>query len=225
MMSEEEWLAGVSASRMLQTVNRYAGGRALARKCRLLTCHLLRRVARLTPDPQFLHAVEVAERHQEGDATLAEVAAAVHEASRHHWTGLDPVSTGLAKAVGSFLALQPLAGASSAAGACVWAYGIGRGPVTDASTERASAEIAPLIRCVFGNPFRQVAVAATWRTATAIGLARGMYDTKDFGAMPILADALEDAGCDAADVLAHCRDPRAGHVRGCWVVDQVLGRG
>jgi hypothetical protein len=51
-----------------------------------------------------------------------------------------------------------------------------------------------------------------------------MYDSEQFGAMPILADALQDAGCDNAKVLAHCRDPKATHVRGCWVLDTVLGK-
>ena len=51
-----------------------------------------------------------------------------------------------------------------------------------------------------------------------------MYESREFSAMPILADVLEDAGCDNDDVLAHCRDPQAVHVRGCWVVDLVLGK-
>jgi hypothetical protein len=50
-----------------------------------------------------------------------------------------------------------------------------------------------------------------------------MYDSRDFSPMPILADALEDAGCDSADILNHCR-AETPHVRGCWVVDQVLGK-
>ena len=50
-----------------------------------------------------------------------------------------------------------------------------------------------------------------------------MYDDRDFAAMPILADALEEAGCDNADILAHCRAPGV-HVRGCWVVDLVLSK-
>ncbi|HYH67576.1 MAG TPA: hypothetical protein VD866_22960 [Urbifossiella sp.] len=56
-----------------------------------------------------------------------------------------------------------------------------------------------------------------------VGLARGMYESRDFGPMPVLADALEDAGCADADVLAHCRGD-GPHVRGCWVVDLVLGQ-
>ena len=55
-------------------------------------------------------------------------------------------------------------------------------------------------------------------------LARTMYDSREFSAMPILADALQDAGCDNDDILAHCRDANQVHVRGCWVVDLVLGK-
>ena len=51
-----------------------------------------------------------------------------------------------------------------------------------------------------------------------------MYDTRDFAPMPILADALQDAWCDSDDILTHCRDPNGVHVRGCWVVDGVLGK-
>ena len=50
-----------------------------------------------------------------------------------------------------------------------------------------------------------------------------MYDARDFSAMPILADALQDAGCDSDDILNHCRSGGV-HVRGCWVVDLVLGK-
>jgi hypothetical protein len=78
-----------------------------------------------------------------------------------------------------------------------------------------------LVRCIFGNPFRPVAFDPAWRTSTAIALARQMYDSRDFGAMPILADALQDAGCEDEQVLAHCREP-GPHARGCWVCDAVL---
>jgi hypothetical protein len=81
-----------------------------------------------------------------------------------------------------------------------------------------------LLRDVFGNPFRPVAFDPAWRTDTAVALARGMYGSRDFSAMPILADALQDAGCENDDLLAHCRDAKQVHVRGCWVVDLVLGK-
>ncbi|MBN9120040.1 MAG: hypothetical protein J0I06_12900 [Planctomycetes bacterium] len=81
------------------------------------------------------------------------------------------------------------------------------------------------MRDIFGNPFRPpVALDKSWRTDTALTLARTMYDSRDFRAMPILADALQDAGCDNDDILAHCRDTSLTHVRGCWVVDLVLGK-
>jgi hypothetical protein len=88
----------------------------------------------------------------------------------------------------------------------------------------ANGIICELLRDVFGNPFHPVAFDPAWRTDTAGSLARTMYDSRDFGAMPILADALQDAGCDNADILNHCRDPKQVHVRGCWVVDLVLAR-
>ena len=79
-------------------------------------------------------------------------------------------------------------------------------------------------RDIFGNPFDPVAFSPEWRSSTAVALAAQMYESRDFSAIPILADALQDAGCDSADVLSHCRDAGAPHVRGCWVVDLVLGK-
>ncbi len=74
-----------------------------------------------------------------------------------------------------------------------------------------------------GNPFCPVTFSSEWRTDTAIALARQMYESREFSAMPILADALQDAGCDNDDILDHCRGD-GPHVRGCWVVDLVLGK-
>jgi hypothetical protein len=80
-----------------------------------------------------------------------------------------------------------------------------------------------LIHEAVGNPFRPVPFSSKWRTDTAVSLARQMYESHEFSAMPILADALQDAGCDSDDVLSHCRGD-GPHVRGCWVVDLVLGK-
>jgi hypothetical protein len=80
-----------------------------------------------------------------------------------------------------------------------------------------------LILEILGNAFRPVAFDPAWRTSTVVSIARGMYESRDFSAMPILADALQDAGCDSDDILAHCRGD-SPHVRGCWVVDLVLGK-
>jgi hypothetical protein len=91
------------------------------------------------------------------------------------------------------------------------------------SRKEEEAEQAKLLRDVFGNPFRPVVFEPSWATATVVSLARSVYEARDFVPMPILADALQDAGCADEAILGHCRG--AGpHVRGCWVVDLVLGK-
>ena len=81
------------------------------------------------------------------------------------------------------------------------------------------------LRDLFGPlPFRDFAADPSWLTSDVLALARGIYDERAFDRMPILADALQDAGCDNDDILTHCRDERTAHVRGCWVVDLLLGR-
>ncbi len=80
-----------------------------------------------------------------------------------------------------------------------------------------------ILACIFGNPFRPVTVDPCWLTSTAVALARIIYADRAFDRLPILADALEDAGCDNADLLAHCRGDGL-HVRGWWVVDLILGK-
>ncbi|MBN9517067.1 hypothetical protein J0H58_00885 [bacterium] len=82
---------------------------------------------------------------------------------------------------------------------------------------------ADVLRDIFGNPFRPLAFDPAWRTTAVVGVGMGMYEGRDFSPMPVLADALEEAGCTAPDVLEHCRGPNT-HVRGCWVVDLVLGK-
>ena len=89
---------------------------------------------------------------------------------------------------------------------------------------KEQAAQASLLRDIFGNPFRPVSFSPNWRTDTAVSLARQMYESRQFGAVPILADALQDAGCDNPDILDHCRDTTLTHVRGCWVVDLVLNK-
>lgn len=76
-------------------------------------------------------------------------------------------------------------------------------------------------RDIFGNPFRPVAFDPPWLTSTVLALANGIYSDKAFDCMPILADALQDAGCDNEEVLQHCRGENV-YVRGCWVVDLLL---
>ena len=85
---------------------------------------------------------------------------------------------------------------------------------------------AALLRDIFGNPFRPVAIEhgwLTWNDGTIPKIAQAIYDDRAFDRLLVLADALEEAGCTNADLLNHCREP-GPHVRGCWVVDLVLGR-
>jgi hypothetical protein len=80
-----------------------------------------------------------------------------------------------------------------------------------------------LIRDIFGNPFRPIVADPAWVTPTVQSIASAIYADRAFDRLPILADALEEAGCTNADLLLHCRQP-GEHVRGCWVVDLVLGK-
>ncbi len=82
-------------------------------------------------------------------------------------------------------------------------------------------DASDLIRELFGNPFRPCVFDPWWRTADAVGLARGIFDDGAFDRLPLLADALLDAGCDDEALLVHCR-VEGPHVPGCWVVDLVL---
>jgi hypothetical protein len=97
--------------------------------------------------------------------------------------------------------------------------------------ERASdlgtAKLAFLLRDVFGNPFRTASINQTWfawNDGAIRKVAQAIYDGRAFDRLPLLADALEEAGCTDADILGHCRGG-GEHVRGCWVVDLLLGKG
>ena len=91
----------------------------------------------------------------------------------------------------------------------------------NAAFHAVRAEQADLVRDVFPPPGTSPAVEPGWLTSTVVALARRMYESRDFSPMPILADALQDAGCADELVLGHCRKA-APHVRGCWVVDLLM---
>ncbi len=90
-----------------------------------------------------------------------------------------------------------------------------------AALDAESSMQCQILRDIFGNPFRPVALDPRWLTSTVIDLARTIYEERVWERMPILADALMDAGCDSEEILNHCRGP-GPHVRGCWVVDLLL---
>jgi hypothetical protein len=83
-----------------------------------------------------------------------------------------------------------------------------------------------MLRDIFGPlPFRPVTIPAevvAWSDRVVVRLAEGIYEEKAFGRMPILADALLDAGCDDEELLSHAREQGAAHTRGCWLLDLLL---
>jgi hypothetical protein len=114
----------------------------------------------------------------------------------------------------------------SACGSAALAVGYANA-IGDAADPQAQAEeqavLCHLIRDISGNPFRLAPVDSSWLTPAVVGLAQGIYDERAFDRLPVLADALEEAGCHDLDILAHCRQP-GEHVRGCWAVDLLLGK-
>jgi hypothetical protein len=208
-VTEEQWWLSINPGPMLSFLRGAAGDR----KLRLFACACLRRVQDLFADRE---AFAVVERFADGLATPAELVAAVGRADPRVGAPAD------ADRVGESVAW---AAAASAALRAVSAgdpnHPIGQGDYYAAEAGERAAQCR-LLREILGNPFRPVAFDPAWRSPSAVGVAQRMYDNGDFDAMPVLADALQDAGCEVPDVLDHCRRPRE-HVRGCWVVDLALG--
>jgi hypothetical protein len=169
-------------------------------------------------------AVEAAERYADGEATEYD-----RRTARH---GAQFVRGGVTRDVLSAAraAYEATHGDCYVAAQYASVYAL-----VDRTSDQDAFAQANLLRDIFGNPFRPVTLNPSWRTSAVVALATSIYEERAFDRMPILADALEDAGCDNADILAHCRDPhllesrgalppRTPHVRGCWVVDLVLGK-
>jgi hypothetical protein len=218
-VTEPEWLVATDPTPMLE----FLRGKANDRKLRLFAVACCRRVWHLLPDERSRKAVEVAERYADGKAVREEVLVALSEAKkvkgfRSQVTGIRHQTPKLAAALAlSLNAEQRFLIHVAGNTACLTEE-------KDKPDVREQHLQCDLLRDIFGNPFRLVTFDPSWRTDTAMTLAKQMYESRDFSAMPIMADALQDAGCDSAEVLDHCRDPSVTHVRGCWVVDLVLGR-
>lgn len=97
------------------------------------------------------------------------------------------------------------------------------GPHADASGDADSLEIANLLRDIVGNPFREQWLEVDCYTTDVLAIAHEIYDERTFDELPVLADALEDAGCGNEDIIEHLRSP-GPHVRGCWALDLILGK-
>jgi len=237
-VNEAEWLACTDPGQMLEHLR----GTASLRKFRLFACGCCRLAWELL-GPEARVAVEVTERFIEGRASKEEVnvarAAAHRVAVRDvdqwygppfgsdvdtvaHWHPAVAVAVPRASAPYRF-AWMAFYAADLAERASRRETQVGAASTRIGGGAAQTREQAALVRCVFGNPFCPGTIDRAWLSRTVVALARQMYESRDFTAMPILADALQDAGCDNADILDHCRGP-GPHVRGCWVVDLVLGK-
>jgi hypothetical protein len=203
---------------------------ASGRKFRLFACACCRRVwPRLSPE--FRAAVEVSERYADGLASLDEFASMGSRAREvvptsdndHDVLIEDLIPLGIA----AVLADDPFDAALTTVRSLRLAgsYRHGRFLLGDyhylspkLREAEAKAQVS-LLNDIF--PLSKTALA--WQSVDGVGIAQAIYDDRAFDRLPILADALEDAGCDNADILNHCRQP-SEHVRGCWVVDLVLGK-
>jgi hypothetical protein len=219
-MTEQEWLA----ARHYRPLLKFLSPVAPDRKYRLFAVACCRTIIQLIPDETCRTALDVVEQYADDLVPITfartvrdEVAGIRSRVEERCWRE-DEVTPELF-AVGAVAAALDLRGGYAAAtyapADCLSA--------TKGADDRCAEHQADLLRDIFGNPFRPVAFDPAWRTDTVLSLARQMYDSRDFSPMPILADALQDAGCEDADVLTHCRGP-GPHVRGCWVADLVLGK-
>ncbi len=234
-MTEAEWLACADPVAIAAAVWQTASDRHV----RLIACGCCRRVWDWLVDARSRRAVEVGERFADGAATDEELGRAAWSAEaaafaidakweryrreqkgiRAGWLSpLDATEAdGIVVGDGSAI---PFDDARSAAD---WAEGCAssRGSVFRRLT---SPVFSPaVVRDVVGNPFGPVLADPPWLTSEVLALARGIYAGRAFDRLPVLADALEHAGCDNTTLLDHCRGP-GPHVLGCWAVDLVLAR-
>lgn len=96
-------------------------------------------------------------------------------------------------------------------------------PIWIGGRSDATTRQCEILRELFGNPFRRPAMDLRWFTSDVVDVARGIYADRAFERLPILADALMDAGCEDERIIGHCRADTA-HVRGCWLLDLVLSK-
>ena len=202
-MTEKEWPNSGAPAAMLE----HCWANASARKKRLFGCACCSRAAHLMTTSGRA-AIATVEAFADGEVTADALAEAFREALRFPANGLCHY----------VCALNPDDVRQS------WSGAANRLLLAGSKWHAELSAVCDLIRDIFGNPFRPVEFSPEWRTDTALSLARQMYDSREFSAMPILADALQDAGCENDDILSHCRDANQVHVRGCCVLDLVLGK-
>jgi hypothetical protein len=215
-MTEAEWHTCTDVLRMLE----WLGGAATSRKRRLFGCASCRRVWGLLTNEHSRRAVEVAERFADGLAGEEERRMA-HRAAEHAALGLrhsqSPGSVEHAAAAAAAIWVSHKSGPLHA----VWA-------ANAVMQGRPGWFGADILHDLFSNPFlpRPAVEPAwlRWNNGAVRKLAQAIYHGGRFADLPVLADALEEAGCDSPDLLHHCRGG-GDHVRGCWLLDLLLGKG
>jgi hypothetical protein len=213
-MTEREWLRCDKPHPMLT----YLRPRGSNRKLRLYACGCCRRSWSLLRDERSQRAVEVAERYADGLASYAKLLAG-QRLARAAWQDLAGDHWGAAWGTPEMWALRTAEQAAAAAGREAWR-------AAWAVADEHQGGHPDTLREVFGNPFRPASLAPAWLAwegGTVVKVAQAIYDERAFARRPVLADALEEAGCDNDELLRHCRQP-GEHVRGCWVIDLLTGR-
>jgi hypothetical protein len=229
-MNEAEWLSCADPERMLDWLR----PEEKARKLRLFAVACTWRVADALTDSRSKKALKIAGRYADGSADEAELLAAHTAAVQAARSKRDPAriaacdsaKPGLRVAEAGWVATEAQNAARKFAEAADQARKIANPGAWRASAKCEQAAQAALLRDLLGNPFRPVAVDPDWLSfgaGTVVQLAQAIYDGRRFEELPVLADALEEAGCTNPDILGHCRGP-GPHVRGCWVVDLILGK-
>jgi hypothetical protein len=233
-MTEAEWLActgGDDWRTFTHDMQACLQGKGSIRKLRLFAFACCHHIDRSRIDPRSLNALEVAERALEGWATDEELRAAIRISHRV----LDEHLRLLAE-LGELSKEQ--AEPQTAANVINWAISNLSSPSETSLCVCHAAKYAQQlgdeetvrrwqagVLCdILGEQEPLPILTPSWLTSDVLALATGIYDSRDFCAMPILADALQDAGCDCDDILNHFRDPNATHVRGCWALDLILGK-
>jgi hypothetical protein len=206
-MTEREWLRTADFRRMIHLLE----GKASPRKFQLFACASCRRVRWYDPDVIDLLEAYADRRAKRKDA-MAAVKAAIPEGRINAYC-----SWLFWKA--SCLEGADIVAAINAGGA-VTSNGIEETPENYRAEERVHAD---LLRCIIGNPFHPGRLDRSALTPAVTALAKSIYADQCYKDLPILADALEEAGCTNANILSHCRQP-GEHVRGCWALDLVLGK-
>lgn len=223
-MTEEQWRSCVSPEAMLH----YLSDRASPRKLRLYAIGCCRRIWHLLTDDRCRHAVELAQRFVDGRAAANDLAAAerVVASVARVWGDIGSSVARATFALGGAAWATTRTSAWLSAWDAAWdARMAARDFIPGTDWERERVWQAGLLHDLFGNPFVPIEIDPVWlafHDGVVPKLARVIYEEDRFGDLPILADALEEAGCTRSDLLEHCRG-RKPHYRGCWVIDALLG--